>query len=283
MPCLIRFQNKFSSIITFGLLVPLSFGQAIIGEIHNSPPSTPTLPTFQIPYLFVGSDLNENGDGYQFFSGDVTAGAEMLGRYLNLSADLTYNFMRKTNDNAQVPGEKGRVRSASAELVHKFHPASSWFVSGGAAWGEASMTPYMKSSWSPFFGGGHDFLSGDPSWSLEWTYSYDLNEVVRYPTLVNFTAGPGQPALSYTCSLCGNDVKSANMTVNVPSVNSSAHWMMHGTFETDWFHETVTDPYDLSLTQSQKAQHDVSCSLSMGLIYRFKPFPRRWLTNDSSR
>ena len=226
---------------------------------------------FPLPYLFTENSLEMDGNGYQTFSYSTSVGIDMEGRHLGVQSAGTYDFVRKTNDNDQVPNEKGRVRSAEAELLYKFRSGSSWFVAGGAGWDEASMTPYIKSNWDPRVGGGRDFLNEYSSWRFQALYLRDMNEVVRYPSLVRFTPGPGQSALSYTCSLCGNGVQAIDISVDYPSPSSSAHWLLHVSLQTEWYHETVTDPYNLSLTQSQKSQSYVGGSCIVGVIYRFKP------------
>ena len=265
-------ERVTSAAVILIVLSSLASGQNIVGVVHNSPaPPRPEEPILQVPYLFVEGDLNVNGDGYQALSPDVRAGIDIEGRHLSLTIGAAYDFVRKTNDNAQVPNEKGRVREADAELLYKFHPGSSWFVVAGAGWGETSLTPYMKSSWSPRVGGGHDFVNEFNSWRLQFSYLHAMNEVVRYPTLVIFTPGPGQASPSYTCSLCGNDVQAISASVQYPSPSSSAHWFVLISLQTDWFHETVTDPYNLSMTPGQKSQISASGHYSAGLIYRFKP------------
>jgi hypothetical protein len=251
----------------------LAVGQNGVPNSLNLPP--PAGSAFQIPYLLVESDLNEDGNGYQSFSYGVTAGIDMEGRHLGVQIAGTYDFMRKTNDNDQVPNEKGRVREMDAELFYKFHSGSSWFIVGGAGWGEASMTPYMKSSWNPLVGGGHDFMNETDPWRFQVLYLHDVNEVVRYPSLVQFTPGPGQSDWSYTCSLCGNGLQGIDVSGDYPSPSSSVHWILRMSLTIDWFHETVTDPYNLSLTQSQRSQRSVSGSYTVSLIYRFKPLRHR--------
>jgi len=266
---------RFRQYCAAGILIFLTswaVGQDIVGEVHNSPAPPPLEETlFQMPYLFVESDLNVNGNGYQAVSPDIGIGIDMEGRAISVTTTARYDFVRKTNDSDQVPNEKGRFREANAELLYKLHSGSSWFITAGAEWCEASMTPYLKSNWSPSAGAGHDFVNEVDSWRFQVSYSRDLNEVVRYPTLVSFTPGPGQAALSYTCSLCGNGVQAIALSGEYPSPNSSAHWFLLMTLETDWFHETITDPYNLAMTEDQKSQHYHSGSFSVGVIFRFKP------------
>lgn len=249
--------------------LPLAFP---VGVVHNTPPPLPRKePIFAVPYLFVESDLNVNGDGYQALSPAMRAGFDMEGRHLSIEISGTYDFVRKTNDNDQVPDEKGRARRVDSQLLYKFRSGSSWFVLAGAGWAEASMTPYMKSNWAPSAGAGRDFGSESDSWRLQFSYLHAMNEIVRYPTLIRFTPGPGQSALSHTCSLCGNGIQGISASLQYPSPRSSAHWFMLMSLQTDWFHETVTDPYNLSMTQNQKNQRSTSGSFSAGLIYRFDP------------
>jgi hypothetical protein len=199
-----RSSAKWTVSAVILVLSALAVGQDIVRNSPNLP--APAGSYFQVPYLFVESDLNVNANGYQPLSSGVSAGVDMEGRHLGVQITGTYNFTRKTNDNDQVRNEKGRFREAEAELLYKFHSNSSWFVALGASWNEASMTPYMKSRWSPQVGGAHDFTNEIGSWRFQVLYLHDVNEVVRYPSVLQFTPGPGQSAQSYTCSLCGNGV-----------------------------------------------------------------------------
>lgn len=265
-------KQAYMAAVAMILMSSMAAGQQIVEEPRNFRASTPKeVSLFQTPYVFIESDLTANGNGFQALSPDISTGIDMEGRHLSVEIVGTYDFARKTEDNDQVPNEKGRVREADAQLLYKFHPHSSWFVIAGASWEEASMTPYTKSSWSPSAGAGRDFVNGAHSWRFQVSYARAMNEVVRYPTAVHFTPGPGQAALSYTCSLCGNGVHGIDASLEYPSPASSAHWLLLMSLQADWFHETVTDPYNLPMTQGQKNQHNASGSFSSGLIYRFKP------------
>ena len=222
-----------------------------------------------LPHPFVEGGLNTNGDGYQPFAGNLGAGLDMETSHFILNAEGFYDFMRKTNDNDQVVGEKGRVRSVNGVVFYRFRSGASWFVGGGAGWEEASMTTYMKSSWTPQLGVGHDFASEKESWRFQALYLRDENEVVRYPSLVQFTPGPGQLGLSRTCSLCGNGRQGIAVSSWYPSPSTSHHFFVHWMLTPIWFHETVTDPYNLPLTQGQKSQRAATGSFDVDFIYLF--------------
>ncbi|MGO8796543.1 MAG: hypothetical protein ACLQLC_17110 [Candidatus Sulfotelmatobacter sp.] len=263
-------MKAIGAVIALLTLSGLAIGQAITGEVTNySAPTTKADVISGMPHLFAEGGLNVSGNGYQTFAGNMGAGVGIEENHFIANAEGFYDFMRKTNDNDQVPDEKGRVRTADGEVFYKFHSGSSWFVGGGAGWSETSLTTYMKSAWNPRVGGGHDFVSEMTSWRLQVLYLRDENEVVRYPSPVQFTPGPGQSASSYTCSLCGNNVQGVEASVWFPSPSSPHHLLLHWVVTPVWFHETVTDPYNAALTHSQKSQHDVSGSYYVDLIYRF--------------
>jgi hypothetical protein len=263
-------MKTIGAVIALLTLSGLGNGQAITGEVTNYPtPTTNPDVVSRLPHFFAEGGLNVNGSGFQTFAGNTGAGIEMEESHFIVNAEGFYDFMRKTNDNDQVPNEKGRVRTADGEVFYKFHPGSSWFFGGGAGWTETSLTTYMKSAWNPRIGGGHDFVSELNSWRLQVLYLRDQNEVVRYPSLVQFTPGPGQLASSYTCSLCGNNVQGVEASVWYPSPSSPHRLLMHWVVTPVWFHASVTDPYNVDLTQSQKSQHDISGSYYVDLIYRF--------------
>jgi hypothetical protein len=250
----------------------LALGQAITGEVTNYPAPTSTMKSdavVSLPHLVAETGLNVNGDGYQTFAENVGAGIDLEESHFIVNADGFYDFMRKTDDNDQIVGEKGRVRTVDGATFFKFRSGSSWFIGGGAGWDETSLTTYMKSDWTPRIGAGHDFVSEMNSWRFQALYLRDENEVVRYPSPVQFTPGPGQSEWSYTCSLCGNGVQGIEVSFWYPSPSTPHHLFLHWVVTPIWFHETVTDPYNLPLTQSQKSQRNVSGSEYVDLIYRF--------------
>jgi len=216
----------------------------------------------RIPQPFITGGLNIDSDGYQQFSGELGAGVFAEEKHFTISAEGTYNFMRKTNDNDQVPNEKGRVRQAESTVFYKIN---NWLLGVGAGWTETSLTTYMKSAWYPKLGGCRDFTFG----RLTAMYLREENEVVRYPSLVHFTPGPGQGGLSYTCSLCGNGAKGVDIAFVYPNPKQKRHLFLSWKVTPIWFHETVTDPYNTPLTKTQKSQKEFGGGQTVGLLWRF--------------
>jgi hypothetical protein len=52
-------------------------------------------------------------------------------------------------------------------------------------------------------------------------------------------------------------------------LSDSGHVLLHSNFNVLRFHETVTDPYNLSMTAQQDADHGTAVSLTSGVQFRF--------------
>ena len=212
------------------------------------------------PYIQGGAVISS--EGYQSVGGNLGAGVDADEPHLIFIGEAFYDFLRKTNDNDQIPNEKGHVRTADGTVFFKTHKL---LLGGGAGWDETSLTTYTKSAWTTRIGGGYDF----DAFRLTVLYLRDENEVTRYPVPAQFTPGPGQNALSYTCSLCGNALQGFEIGGWYPSPTVKRHLFIHVAVTPVRFHDTVTDPYNLTLTQSQKAVHTISGSYYVNLLWRF--------------
>jgi len=234
-------------------LVAMAFGQ---GE-GNPNLWSPGIHPFLEPQFFEGGGFSTG-----FAS---MGGADLEIRRFIVQATGSYDFIRKNDDNDQVPNEHGYTRGLEAQT---FLRLSKNFFGFGTRWGETAVTPYRKYSWAPEIGAGHDFLSsGGVRWRLEGSYFRARREYTDYPTLTAFTPGPGQTSPSYYC-ICGNGVTGADMNVWVPFA-ARGHVLLHYELQVFRFHTTVTDPYNLSLTASQDSQHSFSGNSTLGLAVRY--------------
>ncbi len=186
-------------------------------------------------------------------------GAEWQTRHFLVDANAGYGFMRKNNDNAQVPHEHGHTRGLGGDFyLLKGHN----LVGLGAGWGETAVTPYRKYSWSPSVSVGREF-----TWArLTASYYRNYREYTNYPTPVNFTPGPGQPALS-KYSIGGNGVTGVNIRV-LYAFTDGGRFLADYSCSIYRFHTTVTDTYNTALTAEQKAQKYTGGSCSFGLVLR---------------
>jgi hypothetical protein len=260
-----RYRNAINLVL--GLIVLTWTIQA--QEVRNTLPihdyerddvKSPWAPGFH-PYL--EPDFFTGGGGYG--SGFTSSGGiDYDARRFELQLEGTYGFIRKTNDNDQVPNEHGHTRGVDGLLYYRLHE---WFLGGGASWGETAVTPYRKYAWAPGISAGHAFFYHFTDFRIQAGWSHSLHEYTDYPTIVQFTPGPGQSAFSTYC-ICNNGVNAYNLDVSV-SLSDSGHVLLHSNFNVLRFHETVTDPYNLSMTAQQDADHGTAVSLTSGVQFRF--------------
>jgi hypothetical protein len=182
-------------------------------------------------------------------------------RHFMLGASAGYGFVRKVDDNDQVPHEHGHTRDASVSVYWR---RGRNFTGPSASWGETAVTPYRKYSWAPAIDVGHDFSR------LRTVASYfrSLREYADYPSMTQFTPGPGQPEVSHYC-ICGNGTSGVGLDLLYAlGSRASSHVLLHYSLSVVHFHETVTDPYNTELTAEQKSNTDIAGSVSFGVVYR---------------
>ncbi len=192
---------------------------------------------------------------------DPSVGIALQYPHFMLDADVGYGFVRKVDDNDQVPHERGHTRGAWASV--------SWrrgrnFIGPGASWKETAVTPYRKYSWAPEIDAGHDFNA----LRIMASYFRSLREYTDYPSLLQFTPGPGQPALSRYC-ICSNGVSGVGFDLwQASGEKTPAHVLLHYSFSLIHFHESVTDPYNAQLTAQQKSDISFDGAFSVGVVVR---------------
>jgi hypothetical protein len=189
----------------------------------------------------------------------VDVGIEWQRPQFLVHAVAGYGFLRKDNDNDQVPNERGHTRSLGADL---FLREGQTFVGPGFTWGETAVTPYRKYAWAPSIGGGHDFRY----FRLTADYFRDRREYTDYPNAIVFTPGPGQPSPSPYC-ICSNGVTGVGVEAWY-SPSESARVVFDYSCSVYRFHTTVTDPYNTILTASQQAERYTGAGCGFGLVIR---------------
>ncbi len=195
---------------------------------------------------------------------DTMAGISVERTHFLFLADGKYDFIRKVDDGAQVPHEKGHYRGAEGYL---FWRRGRNYFGAGPRWSETAVTPYKKYAWAPSAGMGHEF-GADGLLRVQWMFFREMREYTDYPVEVQFTPGPGQPALAKYC-ICTSGVVGVDTNFYVRSPASRGHVLFHEDFDIFTFHTSTTDPYDLVLTRQQESTRGITATASFGMTIRF--------------
>lgn len=191
-------------------------------------------------------------------------GLEYEARHFAVETSASYGFVRKVNDNDQVPDEHGHTRRAEGLAYWRLRD---YFVGAGASWGETAVTPYRKYSWAPEISGGRRWVHNDQEFRIDASYFRARREYTDFPTSVQFTPGPGQPRSAAYC-ICSNGVSGYDLQVwHAPG--ESGHMLFHYDLRIIRFHTTVTDPYNLPMTAEQSGQHGTGAEGTVGVQFRF--------------
>jgi len=221
------------------LLTVLLISAAATGQ-NFAPSETPANSSWvPRPIVFAGPSLV--GNGYKAVALDGGAGfllnstrvvSDFEGRYMNA---------RKTNDNT-VNNRKGHERYLQGRVFYRYHRGL--YFGGGAQWSETSTTNYTKQGWRPTFGlGGDHFGQG---YSMRWQGMYVLPGTDR----ANALQGP-------------------EFQLWLPSPASRKHFFYRQTLGIYEFHDTVTDPTNVSLTAQQIARRHSAAFLDFTFGWRF--------------
>jgi hypothetical protein len=252
--------DHFAVKVAIPLLSALALASLLPSTVaqDRANPWSPGIHPFIEPQLFSGGD----GFGWGFTS---AGGLDIERRRFIVNTAGNYGFIRKTNDDDQVPNEHGHTRGVSGEA---FLRSGRVFFGPAIEWRETAVTPYRKYAWSPEIGAGRDF--GDRDWSmrLQGSYFRAIHEYVDYPTEVAFTPGPGQPSSSYYCE-CTNGVTGVDIDMWMRSPAASGHVLLHENLQVNRFHETITDPYNLSLTAAEQSQRSMGSTVTAGIVIRY--------------
>ena len=214
---------------------------------------------FPRPYLELGATINPCG--YKTFSATATAGVDFESEHFVFKASAVYDTAKKHTSTA-IDNDRGHLVGFGYNSFYRF--SNSWFLGAGMSWGKTISNEYTKEATYPKLIVGKDMESV----RLQFAYLREENEITHYPTLVRFTPGPGQSQLSHTCH-CGSGVNGGEAQLWYPNPRLKKHIFFHADLQLFVFHTTITDPYNVSLTNAQKSAHDWSGSLTYSMMYRF--------------
>lgn len=228
---------------------PGLFAQQIVSQ---KPPAEESdqQPSSLLPHPFVYAGAGLMGGGYAPLAAEAGGGLRIDSRHFLAFAEGSYDNGHKTNDNDQ-PNPKGHDRGLAGSAY--FRLSSGWFAGVGARWSQLSTTNYTKSGWRPTFGGGKDYFH--KKCALETCgadYSMRLGVDYILPGTDHSNATQG-PLISFY----------------MPSPSARGHIFFRETIGVYTFHETVTDPSNLTLTRQQIGHRSVTSFGELTVMYRF--------------
>jgi hypothetical protein len=212
------------------------------------------------PYLLAGVDLMPGG--YAPLAVQGGGGIEWETRYSVFDSYAGYDNGRKENDN--TPNNyKGHDRFLRGFAGIKYNL---WYAGVGARWSQLSTTNYTKggsplnsNSWHPELGIGRDWNAKTSPLFMRTQVLYmfrEQKEVTYYPN-------------GTTCDGCGNGTQGVDISLWFPSPAKPGHWFCKMNFVLFGYHDSITDPSNLVLTQTQKASGHFSDSTEFAMGYRF--------------
>jgi len=215
----------------------------VAGDADQQPPGL--VPH---PFLYAGAGLM--GGGYAPLAWEGGGGLRIDSRHVLASAEGEYDNGHKTNDNDQ-PNPKGHDRALAATAY--FRLSSGWFFGTGARWSQLSTTNYTKGAWRPTVGGGKDYFH--KKCALEnCVANFSMRLGVDYIL-------PGTDR--------ANALQGPQMSFYMPSPSAKGHIFFRETLGIYTFHETVTEPSNLTLTQQQIGDRSVTSFGELTLMIRF--------------
>ena len=194
----------------------------------------------KFPHPYVIGSLSFNGSGYSPLSEILGAGISVDLHRMVAEAELSYDNVRKTNDNTGY-NPKGRERGAQSRVFYKLN--NDLYFGVGAQWSQLSTSHYSKQAWRPTVGLGKDFLRETHSLRVQAMY---------------ITAGTDR----------ANGVQGPEVNITYPSPATSGHLFWRTTWSVYRFHttDTFSDPATSAL---QRADHHFTGGTASGLIWRF--------------
>jgi hypothetical protein len=218
------------------------------GAVARQPVSQTFPGLFPRPFAYTGLGLM--GGGYSPLAAEAGAGLRIDSQHFLASAEGTYDNGHKTNDNDQ-PNPNGHDRGLIG--LADFRLSSGWFFGAGVRWSELLTSNYTKSAWRPTFGGGKDYFhrtcpveSCDADFSMRLSVDYIL-------------AGSDHT----------NALQGPLVSLYIPSPSVKRHIFFRETIGIYTFHQTVTEPSNLTLTRQQTGDKSVTSFGELTLMYRF--------------
>jgi hypothetical protein len=225
------------------------FAQQVVSETPAASGGGVLAPEFiPRPFFYAGAGLM--GAGYAPLAWEGGGGLRIDSQHFLASAEGAYDNGHKTNDNDQ-PNPKGHDRTLAATTYYRL--SSGWFAGLGARWSQLSTTNYTKGAWGPTFGGGKDYFhkkcaveNCGSDFSMRLSVDYVL------------------PGTDHSNALQGPQV-----SFYMPSPSAKGHIFCRETIGIYEFHETVTEPSNLTLTRQQMGDRSVTTFGELTLMYRF--------------
>jgi hypothetical protein len=193
------------------------------------------------PRLKIFPQLNLNGEGFAVFSESIAAGVDFESKHLLLDGVASYNNAHKANDGTG-DNPKGHIRALDASAYYRL--PNYWFVGTLAGWGQLSTSNYKKDSFGMSFGGGTDFVADGACFRLSAAYAPSLFDHV-------------------------NGSQGISVEFIEPSPLRQRHVMFVVDTDVQFFHATITDPNNATLTEQEKNNRGHSATSRFGLLFRF--------------
>jgi hypothetical protein len=198
------------------------------------------------PYISVGPSLM--GGGYGRLAYRAEAGIDLESKYAIVRALAAYDDGHKVDD-ADQPNPNGHDRYL--ESAAYFRASRGWFAGMGWRWNQLSTSNYAKGGARPEFGGGYD-------WFLRPCYECRRDFSMR---------------IAVDWVTAGNDWENGShgpdIALTFPAPSEKRHWFWRQDTGIYRFHQTVTAPTDLSLTQQQRANTAIDIFTDFGVLFRF--------------
>ena len=219
-----------------------------------------------LPHPYISGSFNLMPSGYYPTSFGAGAGLMYDLPHLVFDSYAGYDTGRKSND-ATVNNYSGHDRFLRGFLSYK---QDATYLGAGARWSQLSTSNYTKGgdassagSWHPELGIGHDFNHSakfSPDFlRAQLAYMFHPSkETTQYPNGVS-------------CAGCGNGSQGVDISFWFPSPASRTH--RHLFFRLNAvvyrFHDTITDPKNISLATLQSSRHHLADSTEFNLGWRF--------------
>jgi hypothetical protein len=199
------------------------------------------------PYASLGPSLTE-GAGYAPLAYRVESGLDLESKRLIFRALAAYDNGHKTDDGDQ-PNLKGHDRYL--ESAAYFRVGHGWSFGMGWRWSQLSTTNYSKGGSRPEFGGTYDwFLRPCGASRRAFSMRFDVDWITAGTDSQNGSHGP-------------------TAVLWFPAPSEKRHLFWRQTVSVYRFHESVTEPNNLFLTQEQNSQKHMDITADFAVIYRF--------------
>lgn len=215
---------------------------------REDPVSGHFIPT---PFLYLGPSVM--GGGYAVFAYRVEGGLNMEATHVVFRALAAYDNGHKIDDGDQ-PNPKGHDRYLESGLYFRpAHPGWTrmFYFGGGYRWSQLSTTNYTKGGSRYQIGGGYDlFVRSCEACRRDLSMRINLDWVTAGSDWQNGSHGP-------------------NVTFTWPSPREKRHWFYRQELGVYRFHQSITEPTNVPLTQFQRSKKGLDSFLDFGMMYRF--------------